>query len=119
MSTDQDWKPVVIRGKSVQSKTAVKKAKSSTAHVKPSAEQLRINKVEKIADGEEVLVTKTVPLELRKAIQRKRQDKGWTQKDLANNTQIAEATIREYENGKAIVNQAIISKLVKVLGPLN
>jgi len=58
----------------------------------------------------------TVGLDVGKLIQKGRQDKGWTQKDLA--TKICEKVqvVNEYENGKAIPNQQVLAKLERNLG---
>lgn len=72
---------------------------------------------------------KTVGLAVGRKIQQGRQTKGWTQKDLAEvrtaltkNTdftkqiQEKQVVVQQYENGKAIPNQKVITKLEKALG---
>lgn len=56
-----------------------------------------------------------VPLEVGKLIQKGRNDKGMTQKDFA--TKICEKiqVVNEYENGKAVPNQAILAKMERAL----
>lgn len=82
---------------------------------KPTEEQLKFKKIEKIVDSDEPLIKKTLSQTIRLSIQRKRTEKGWTQKDLANNCQISESIIKDYENGKAIPDQKILTKIMKVL----
>ena len=52
-------------------------------------------------------ISQDFKLELQKA----RQAKNWTHKDLANKIAVREAVIKEYENGKAIPNGNLINKL--------
>ncbi|KAG5597562.1 hypothetical protein H5410_038794 [Solanum commersonii] len=57
-----------------------------------------------------------VPTELKKAIMQARQDKKLTQSQLAQLINEKPQIIQEYESGKAIPNQQIISKLERALG---
>ncbi|KAJ9456877.1 Multiprotein-bridging factor 1b [Diplonema papillatum] len=70
----------------------------------------------KLDEDHETLKHKTVDLGLRNNLQRARSKKGWSQKELALNCQERETTIKEYENGKAIPNNQVISKMEKALG---
>lgn len=58
----------------------------------------------------------TVSLSLGRLIQQTRQTKEMTQKDLAQKINEKPNVINEYESGKAIPNQQILSKLEHVLG---
>ncbi|XP_013417324.1 endothelial differentiation-related factor 1 [Lingula anatina] len=49
-------------------------------------------------------------------IQQARQAKGLTQKDLATKINEKQQVVNEYESGKAIPNQQVISKLERALG---
>ncbi|KAI4333562.1 hypothetical protein L6164_018350 [Bauhinia variegata] len=57
-----------------------------------------------------------VPTELKKTIMQARMDKKLTQSQLAQMINEKPQIIQEYESGKAIANQQIISKLERVLG---
>jgi len=57
-----------------------------------------------------------VSLDLSKAIQQARQAKGMNQKELATKINEKPQVIGEYEAGKAIPNQQIITKLERALG---
>lgn len=57
-----------------------------------------------------------VPTELKKAIMQARMDKKLTQAQLAQLINEKPQIIQEYESGKAIPNQQIISKLERALG---
>ena len=89
--------------------------KNTEPKIKPTEEQLKFKKIEKIVDSDEPLIKKTLSQSIRLSIQRKRNEKGWTQKDLANNCQISESIIKDYENGKGIPDQKILTKIMKVL----
>ena len=49
-------------------------------------------------------------------IQKARQQKGWTQKELAQRINEKSTVVNEYESGKAIPNNQIISKMERALG---
>jgi len=57
-----------------------------------------------------------VGLDLSKCIQQARQSKGMTQKDLATKINEKPQIVNEYEAGKAIPNQQIITKMERALG---
>ena len=54
--------------------------------------------------------------DLRIAIQQARQDKGWTQEQLAHAVNEAKGNIRDYENGKMVPSGNVIVKMEKALG---
>lgn len=58
----------------------------------------------------------TVSLDVGRLIQQGRQAKSMTQKDLAAKICEKPQVVNEYENGKAIPNQAVLSKLERALG---
>eukprot|EP00466_Bigelowiella_natans_P019606 jgi/Bigna1/91777/estExt_fgenesh1_pg.C_1180031 len=57
-----------------------------------------------------------ITVEFKKALMKARQAKGLTQKQLANMIQVQQSVIQQYENGKAIPNGQVISKLARALG---
>lgn len=57
-----------------------------------------------------------VSLSLSRVIQTARQAKEWTQKELATKINEKPQVINEYESGKAIPNQQVISKMERCLG---
>jgi len=64
----------------------------------------------------EELKHKTVDLSVGKAIQKGRQQKEMTQKDLATKINEKPQIVVEYEQGKAIPNQAVLAKMERALG---
>ena len=68
----------------------------------------------KIENEEIRLPTST--LDIKKLMQETRTLKGWSQEDLARNCGLPKETIRNYENGKAIVKQSEIAKINRALG---
>jgi len=131
---DQDWTPVVIRPKKQQNKTQATRAaqqsssgaSGASAPVQTQKKAAPANKqrsadrdVRKLDndDGEEAgYEVKTVGLAIGRKIQQARQAKGWTQKELAEQIQEKQVVVQQYENGKAMPNQKIISKFEKALG---
>ncbi|XP_005998178.2 endothelial differentiation-related factor 1 homolog isoform X2 [Latimeria chalumnae] len=57
-----------------------------------------------------------LPLEVGKLIQKGRQEKGLTQKELATKICEKQQVIAEHENGKAIPNHQLLSKIEKAIG---
>lgn len=56
-----------------------------------------------------------VSLTLAKIIQKARQAKGWTQKDLGTHINEKPQVVAEYENGKAVPNNQILVKMERAL----
>lgn len=99
----QDWKPVVIRGKSQVKKDEKK------VHFELTREQKLAN--------EELGTHKKVSVDMAKTIQQGRMAKGFkTQKDLANALGVQVSIVNAYECGKAIPDHIILQKLRRVLG---
>jgi len=73
-------------------------------------------RIAKIDRDNEVAPPPKVELSVGRAIQRARQDKSLTQKDLAQRINEKPQVVNEYESGKAIPNQQILGKLERALG---
>ncbi|KAH7651789.1 putative transcription factor protein [Dioscorea alata] len=128
---NQDWEPVVIRKKAPNSAAkkdekavnaarragadieTVKKSNAGTNKAASSSTSLNTRKLD---DDTESLAHDRVPTELKKNIMQARMDKKFTQAQLAQLINEKPQVIQEYESGKAIPNQQIISKLERVLG---
>lgn len=120
----QDWKPVVLKPKKAPtakpSKTLnntkttdiIKKLDAGKNSQKETINSATIER--KLEDGE--LKVQKVSKELQMQISQARQEKGLTQKQLANACNLAESVIKGYENGTAIPQQKELSKMGKVLG---
>ncbi|XP_057766419.1 multiprotein-bridging factor 1a-like [Salvia miltiorrhiza] len=127
----QDWEPVVIRKKAPTSAArkdekavnaarrvgaeieTVKKSNAGTNKAASSSTSLNTRKLD---EDSENLTHDKVPTELKKAIMQARMDKKLTQAQLAQVINEKPQIIQEYESGKAIPNQQIISKLERALG---
>ena len=103
----QDWKTVVV-------KTKQSKAEKQTTTKKFSEAQQKDIKLLKQVE-EDNLKHKKVPPEIRKLIQLRRCELKWTQKDLAQRTNLQVTIINEIETGKAIYNPQHINKIKRVL----
>lgn len=57
-----------------------------------------------------------VSTEVRQAIQKARLEKKMSQSELAKLINEQPKVVQEYENGKAVPNQAVLAKMEKVLG---
>ena len=100
----QDWKTVVIHGKSSQTTKETKRT------------HFELTKEQKLNNTELDTLPK-VSLSVSKTIQNGRIAKGFkTQKDLANAINVPVDIIKAYESGKAIPDNNILQKLRRVLG---
>lgn len=70
----------------------------------------------RLDDDTETLKHKTVDNNVRANIQRARQAKNWTQKDLATAINEKPSVVGEYEQGKAIPNEGVLNRMEKALG---
>ncbi|XP_010524071.1 PREDICTED: multiprotein-bridging factor 1b-like [Tarenaya hassleriana] len=127
----QDWEPVVIRKKAPNSaakrdEKAVNAARRTGAEIetvrkfnggtnKAASSSTSLN-TKKLDDDTENLTHDRVPTELKKAIMQARTEKKLTQAQLAQIINEKPQVIQEYESGKAIPNQQILSKLERALG---
>jgi len=127
----QDWEPVIIRKKAPNSaakkdEKAVNAARRSGAEIetlkksnagtnKAASSGTTLN-TRKLDEETENLSHEKVPTELKKNIMQARMDKKLTQSQLAQLINEKPQVIQEYESGKAIPNQQIVSKLERVLG---
>eukprot|EP01029_Cantina_marsupialis_P029805 TRINITY_DN782257_c0_g1_i1.p1 TRINITY_DN782257_c0_g1~~TRINITY_DN782257_c0_g1_i1.p1 ORF type:complete len:163 (-),score=51.98 TRINITY_DN782257_c0_g1_i1:119-574(-) len=68
-----------------------------------------------LEEAEDVKAPK-VSHNLKMAIQKARQAKGWTQKELAQKISEKSTVINEYESGKGVPSPQILNKLDRVLG---
>ncbi|GFP78670.1 multiprotein-bridging factor 1b [Phtheirospermum japonicum] len=127
----QDWEPVVIRKKAPtaaarKDEKAVNAARragaeietirKSTAGTNKAAKSTVTLNTRKLDEETENLAHEKVPTELKKAIMQARMDKKLTQAQLGQMINEKPQVIQEYESGKAIPNQQIISKLERALG---
>ncbi|PIN15957.1 Transcription factor MBF1 [Handroanthus impetiginosus] len=127
----QDWEPVVIRKKAPtaaarKDEKAVNAArrtgaeietiKKSSAGTNKAAKSTTTLNTRKLDEDTENLAHEKVPSELKKAIMHARMEKKLTQAQLAQMINEKPQVIQEYESGKAIPNQQIISKLERALG---
>lgn len=127
----QDWEDVVIRKKAPtaaarKDEKAVNAARRAGAEIetvrkshagtnKAASSSTSLN-TRKLDEDSENLSHDKVPTELKKAIMQARNDKKLTQSQLAQIINEKPQIIQEYESGKAIPNQQIISKLERALG---
>eukprot|EP00252_Welwitschia_mirabilis_P007058 TRINITY_DN180_c0_g2_i1.p1 TRINITY_DN180_c0_g2~~TRINITY_DN180_c0_g2_i1.p1 ORF type:complete len:143 (-),score=23.71 TRINITY_DN180_c0_g2_i1:387-815(-) len=127
----QDWEPVVIRKKPLNSAAkkdekavnaarraggpieTVKKYNAGSNKAPSSSTSLNTKKLD---DETEVLSHERVSSGLKKNIMEARLNKKLTQAQLAQQINEKPQVIQEYESGKAIPNQQILTKLERVLG---
>ena len=115
--THQDLEPIIIHGKKLINKEAVKKAqrdgktKVETKN-KMSEEGLKMKKLDEDTENYKLeTVNKSISQEIVKA----RAALKMKQKDLANKINVPVQTIQNYENGKAQPEIKILQKLERVL----
>ncbi|XP_044472883.1 multiprotein-bridging factor 1a-like [Mangifera indica] len=127
----QDWEPVVIRKKAPNAATkkdekvvnaarragadieTIKKSNAGTNKAASSSTSLNTRKLD---EDTENLTHERVPTELKKAIIQARTEKKLTQSQLAQLINEKPQILQEYESGKAIPNQQILTKLERAFG---
>ncbi|KAG5519082.1 hypothetical protein PMAC_002168 [Pneumocystis sp. 'macacae'] len=128
-----DWDSVTKIGKGVHSRTTIAKAYSSVNEARREGTVLSVekrfsagsNKAHKTTEAQkmakidretDIVPLKTSGRDIGIIISKIRQEKNIKQSELAQKINEKVSVINEYESGKAIPNQAILSKLEKVLG---
>nr|XP_011458878.1 PREDICTED: multiprotein-bridging factor 1c [Fragaria vesca subsp. vesca] len=124
----QDWEPVVIHkskpkpqdlrkpkvvNQALRSGAPVQTIKKSDAgHNKKAAPVVSVKKLDEAA---EPAALDRVSADVRHAIQKARLEKKMSQADLAKRINELPKVVQEYENGKAVPNQAVLAKMERVL----
>ncbi|MBI96719.1 hypothetical protein CL656_06210 [bacterium] len=90
----QDWEPVVLKKRTIPVKNQNTPKK----------------------EDDDTITVKTIGRELKVALQQARLNKKMSQKDVATKMNVKPNDIMNYENGKAVPNNAFISKLEKLYG---
>lgn len=83
------------------------------ANSKSSPEGQHLTKVDR---SDEIIVPKKVEATVGKAIQKARQDLKLTQKDLATKINEKPTIVNDYESGKGVPNQQVLTKMERALG---
>lgn len=112
---DQDWKPVIIRGRGIKKKEKeIKEMREGTIEVQ-KRKKLDLHKF-KIENETEELSHKKIDVDTGKQIMQARQAKGWTQKELAQKLNVKSAVINDYENGRGILDRLLLNRIKNILG---
>lgn len=129
-SISQDWEPVVLH-KSKAKAQDLRDPKAVNQALRSGAPVQTIKKSEggsnkkaaappvnprKLDEGTEPAALDRVGLEVRHAIQKARLEKKLSQSDLAKQINERPQVVQEYENGKAVPNQAVLAKMERALG---
>ncbi|KAF8034380.1 hypothetical protein BT93_C0625 [Corymbia citriodora subsp. variegata] len=129
----QDWDTVVLhkskpKSQDLRDPKAVNQALRSGAPVqtirkfdagsnkKASSSSAAAANARKLDEAAEPAALEKVPADVRQAIQRARLDKKMSQAELAKQINEPPKVVQEYENGKAVPNQAVLAKMERVLG---
>ncbi|KDP33651.1 hypothetical protein JCGZ_07222 [Jatropha curcas] len=125
----QDWEPVVLRksktkAQDLRDPKAVNQALRSGVPVQTikkseggsNKKAAPVVNARKLDEGTEPAALDRVSPEVRQAIQKARLEKKMSQTELAKLINEQPKVVQEYENGKAVPNQAILAKMEKVLG---
>lgn len=97
----QDWTPVVLNPVKPKAKVVPR----------PPDETIQSRKIES-----EDYVPPKVSLSLQRKIQDARQNKGWSQKDLAARVNVKPAIINGYESGNIVPDHKMLQKISRALG---
>lgn len=110
----QDWNPLVIGGGSSVATAAA--AKKSTSKPKPSAETVRLAKLDAHGTTDDVIKPKTLDPECKAAMIKARVDKKLTQKELNTRLSLPPGTIGSIESGHALPSPAQMNTIGRELG---
>ncbi|KAI5680572.1 hypothetical protein M9H77_01799 [Catharanthus roseus] len=126
----QEWEPVVLQkprikaqdlrdpkvvNQALRTGAQVQTIKKSDAGANKKIASTAVNP-RKLEQAEEPAALDRVSTEVRQAIQKARIEKNMSQAELAKQINERPQVVQEYENGKAVPNQAILAKMEKVLG---
>ncbi|KAL2321248.1 hypothetical protein Fmac_030217 [Flemingia macrophylla] len=127
----QDWEPVVLH-KAKPKAHELRDPKAVNAALRTGAEVVTVKKFDggankksgggpavyarKLDEVTEPASLERVAGEVRHAIQKARLEKKMSQAELAKQINERTQVVQEYENGKAVPNQAVLSKMERVLG---
>ncbi|KAK7271286.1 hypothetical protein RJT34_27061 [Clitoria ternatea] len=125
----QDWEPVVLH-KSKPKAQDLRNPKAVNQALRSGAEVSTVKKFDagsnkktgplvnprKLDEGTEPATLERVAGEVRHAIQKARVEKKMSQAELAKQINERTQVVQEYENGKAVPNQAVLAKMERVLG---
>nr|CAG4648387.1 EOG090X0ILG [Moina brachiata]SVE93371.1 EOG090X0ILG [Moina brachiata] len=127
--SDNQWEPVIIKkrivkGVSGKSEQVVNQARRQGIAVETTSKYgAATNKhvgtslnTAKLDQESEELKHQSLSLDVGKLIQKGRQDKGFTQKDLATKINEKPQVITDYEAGRGIPNQQILGKIERAIG---
>lgn len=125
----QDWEPVVLRNSKTKAQDlrdhkAVNQAFRSGVPVQTikkfdagsNKKAAPVVNARKLDEETEPAALEKVSTEVRQAIQKARLEKKMSQSELAKLINEQPKVVQEYENGKAVPNQAVLAKMEKVLG---
>lgn len=104
--THQDWTPVVF---SKKNETVVKQSLKAVS-------QLDTKQNRELKDNPEGFTSKMFEKEYIQDAIKKRTEKGWTQKQLANQMNVDASIIQRFEQGKHVYDSSLKSKLNRILG---
>jgi putative transcription factor len=109
----QDWNDVILHVKHDP-----KQKKYDTTNVEIKKKQTHVShasKIEKECENDTYHIKK-VPPQLQQSIQKARQEKNLTQKQLATMCNMQVSVIRDYESGNAIPSQREVNIIRNILG---
>lgn len=113
---NQDWTPVILKGRGTtdkQRKVAAERSGATTTIKKGSVGNSHARKVNQQDDVGEI---KRVPKVVGQRIQQGRASKRLTQKDLANQLNVQTNIVAAYENGSAQPDNRLLQRMERVLG---
>eukprot|EP01018_Ginkgo_biloba_P024046 Gb_25036 [translate_table: standard] len=125
----QDWEPVVLHRRP-QKASEARDTKAVNAAIRAGAQVQSVKKFDggqnkkvapslnarKLEEETEPASLQKVSTEVRHAIQKARLDQKLSQAELAKRINERPQVVQEYESGKAVPNQLILSKMERALG---
>lgn len=134
MQSNSDWDSVTVigRSKAPSARATVARTQAQINAARRSGDVLAVEKkwggggnrgadpegqrLTKIDRDNEVAPPAKIDLSVGRAIQKGRQDKGLTQKELAQKINEKPNVVNDYEAGRAVPNQQVLGKIERAIG---
>merc|ERR1712228_198189 len=109
---DQDWSTVTLTKSKYNTSKSNKKKKGN----KSNDDQKKKPKRTRVDEEQEDFRTAKIGKNFSVALQQARLKKGWKQQQLAQQLNVRQTVINQYESGKAKPNSQLIAKMNRILG---
>lgn len=111
----QQWDQIVLRNPDGVKSAGARFAPKARQNTKPQLSE-EAAKAAKLANETDVPKLKTITPEMRRKIVTGRTAKKMTRDQLANAINVKPSVVRDYEEGKAVIDNKVVTKMERALG---